>query len=946
VIRTSYSFRHAYGSPKDAVARLKEIGWTDAPLADTTVFGYDEWSKAATDAGLKPIFGATIAVTPSLNAKKPVVDGFTFLANESIQPVNLLISKATAQFRYVPQLTYADIANVEGVYKIAGYRARLDELDPADENLFIGLSVATPKGFVREAQRRGFRFIAHQENRYAAEDQRYDYETACGRGASLQTYPQHILSDEEWTAAIEAKGLGDLTWVALRNRMVVFDNCNATLPKASLIDPKPSQTLRELCEEGAKELGVDLSNPVYAERLDTELKVIADKKFDNYFHLLSDLLRWARREMLVGPGRGSSAGSLVCYLLRITEVDPIPHGLLFWRFIDPNRPDYPDIDTDFSATERDQVIEYLKQKYGADRVAKIGAVSMWQSKNAMNETAKAMGVSKYETTAVIGSVTKYAAGDSRSDHALQDAFDQTANGKAFLQRHPEMAVAGRLGGNPSHSTTHAAGLILTNEPLSLYVAMDARTQTAQIDGPTAEKRGAIKLDALGLTSLSIFQDALRLAGLPVDHLSHVPLDDPAAFDVLNKGHFCSLFQFDGRALQNLTREVHVSSLYDISTLSALARPGPLNSGAASSWVKRKNGREEVTYVDPRLEPYLKPYLGLLIMQESVMLIARELAGLDWNAVAALRKAIGKSMGPEAMRAYGDPFREGLIANGFEPETANRLWQDILGFGGYGFNLSHSIAYATVSYWSCWLKAHYPLEFAAAALTHQDDSEKQIALLRELAQEGVSYVPIDAEQSTDQWRVGYRDGRKVLVGPLSNCIGLGPKMQQSILSARARGEALPDRAAKLLAKAETKIDSLWPIADAIRNIDLAAKGIQTKPIPIGEYAATDEWEEDRVVVGVVTVCKERDENEPQRIEDRLANGREGRMSGKTAYLEMRVSDDSGTLLCKVGRNDFDPLGKSLLDKVREGHTIIACKGTCPPEISMMLVKQARILGELK
>jgi len=945
VIKTSFSFRHAYGSPKDAVQRLKEIGWGYAPLADTTAFGYDEWNKAATEAELKPIFGATIAVTPSLNAKKPIVDGFTFLAKESIQPINLLIGKATSQFRYVPQLQYSDIANVEGVYKIAGYRARLDELDPADPNLFIGLSVATPKGLINEAKKRGFRFIAHQENRYATEDQRYDYETACGRGASLQTYPQHILSDEEWSAAIEAKGLGDLVWIALRNRMIVFDACDATLPKASLIDPKPSQSLRELCIEGAKELGVDLGNPVYAERLDTELKVIADKQFDNYFHLLSDLLRWARKEMLVGPGRGSSAGSLVCYLLRITEVDPIPHGLLFWRFIDPNRPDYPDIDTDFSATERDQVIEYLKNKYGADRVAKIGAVSMWQSKNSMNETAKAMGVAKYETTPVIASVTKYAAGDSRSDKALQDAFDQTATGKAFLERHPEMAVAGRLGGNPSHSTTHAAGLILTNEPLSLYVAMDARTQTAQIDGPTAEKRGAPKLDALGLTSLSIFQDALRFAGLPVDHLSHISLDDPAAFDVLNKGHFCSLFQFDGRALQNLTKEVHVSSLYDISTLSALARPGPLNSGAAGSWVKRKNGREEVTYVHPRLEPYLKPYLGLLIMQESVMLIARELAGLDWNSVAALRKAIGKSMGPEAMRAYGDPFKEGLIANGFEPETANRLWQDILGFGGYGFNLSHSIAYATVSYWSCWLKAHYPLEFAAAALTHQDDSEKQIALLRELAQEGVSYVPIDAEQSTDQWRVGYRDGKKVLVGPLSNCIGLGPKMQQSILSARARGEALPDRAAKMLAKAETKIDSLYPIREAITKLDLASKGIVSKPMTFAEFDPTGEWREDCVFVGVPIVIKQRSENEIERQNDRVERGQDRLKPEPADFCEIRLQLDEGVIYAKIGMKEYRELAPKVLD-LEAGKVLIAVKGTLTPEAPVLLVKQVRVLGKIK
>lgn len=947
MIKTSFSFRHAYGSPKEAVQRLKDIGWQDAPLADTTVFGYDEWNNAATEAGLKPIFGATIAVTPSLNAKKPILDGFTFLAKDSIQPINLLVGRATSQFRYVPQLSYEDIRNVEGVFKIAGYKARLDELDPGDENLFIGLSVATPKGFIREAQKRGFRFIAHQENRYATEDQRYDYETACGRGSSLQTYPQHILSDDEWRAAMDAKELGDLTWIALRNRMVVFDNCNAALPKGTLIKPHREKSLRQMCEEGAAKIGVDLGNPVYNERLTMELQVIEEKGFSDYFYLLGDLMQFCRSEMLCGAGRGSSAGSLLCYLLGITQIDPIKYNLLFWRFIDPNRPDMPDIDSDVPDTERKSGIiwDYLKEKYGKENFAQLGAVGTFQAKNSMRETGKAMGISPFETNPVVSTVTKFAAGDERKDRALQDVFEGTATGKAFIAKHPEMEVAGRLGGRPSHASTHASAVVVTQDPVSNYVAVDARTGTAQIEGTVAEKRGLLKLDVLGLLSLSIFQDTLKLAGLPVDYLSTIPLDDPAAFEVLNSGRHVGLFQFSGRALSNLTKEVTVTSFDDIAALSSLARPGPLDSGAAAAWARRKNGKEEVTYAHELLKPYLSATYGIMCYQEQLMLIAREVAGLDWKDVAALRKAVGKSLGPEAMRAYGEPFKAGLVKAGFTQELADKFWVEVLGYSKYSFNASHAVAYGVTSYWSCWLKAHYPLEFAAAALTHQDDTEKQIALLRELAQEGIEFVPVHPELSDLAWKVGWVDGKKKLIGPVTSVRGLGPKMAQSIASARARNEPLSDRAQKLLSNPKTDLDDLWPIKTAIESIDLVAKGITTKPTRCVDAVPNGDWQEDIVVVGVANVIKKRSENEVERQNDRVERGQERLKPEPADFVEIRLADDTAGVYAKIGIKDYAALAPKVLD-LAQGKVILAVKGTICPEAPVMLAKQIRVIGEMK
>lgn len=947
MIATSYSFRFATGRPAKIVPILKEKGFSVAPIADTTAFGWYQWDVAAKEAGLRPVFGARINVCPSLNAKKPTTDLFTFIAKESIEPINRMLNRATSQFRYTPLLHTSDLAQYD-VYKIAGHRARLEDLDPNDEDLFIGLSVASAKGYVIEAAKRGFKFCAAQENRYPLPSQRYDYELACGRGANLQTYSQHILSDNEWKEAIRAKGLPDCEYLiseALQHREEIFVGSTAELPRGKLVAANVTKDLETLCREGAAKLAINLESQVYRDRLAMELKVIRDKGIEDYFLIVGSLMIWARSNFLCGPGRGSSAGSLVCFLLEITRVDPVKEGLLFARFLDPERADSADIDLDLSATYRDSAIEWLKEQYGADRVAKLGAVGTYQTKNAANEASKALGISKFEILPVVAAVTKYAANDARNEGALKEALETTSAGQRLIAKHPEFEAAGRLGGLPVNASTHAAGVLLTHDPIYKFTAVDARTNTAQVDGVEAEKRGALKIDLLSLSALSVFEETLQLAGLPLDYLDKIPLDDQKTFDAVNEGKFVGTFQFSGRAVQNLTKEVTVTCLNDLVTLSALGRPGPISSGAAASWINRKNGKEEITYLNPSLEPYLKPYLGTLVMQETFMAIAHDIVGLSWGQVNKMRKAISKSMGAEGLREYEESFKAGLAKAGWLEEQANRFWRDIVGWGSYGFCAAHAYSYGLMSYYSFYLKANHGLEFAAASLSFEDDSEKQLLMLRELAREGIRYVPVDAEQSTDKWRVGYRDGGKILIGPLSSVQGLGPKMQNAILSARARGESLPDRAAKLLAKAETKIDTLWPIKDAIANIDLAAKGIVTKPIPIDQYEATEEWEEDRVVVGVVTICKERDENEPARIEDRIANGREGKMTGKTAYLEMRVSDDSGTLLCKVGRNDFEQLGRQLVDKIKEGKTLVACKGTCPPGIGMLLVKQARILGSL-
>jgi DNA polymerase III alpha subunit len=336
--KTSHSFRQAVGLPKDIIPVLKDLGMKNAPIADiSSTFGIFDWNDECKKEGLKPVFGVSLFVSDNIHAKKPKTDLWTFYAIDEIKAINELVRLATSQFRYTPLLTYEQALSAEGVIKISGYRTQAEFMKPVD-NLFIPVGPGMPLGLLKKFHADTYKYIQYQSNVYPTKEDEYWAETAGGRNFSIQTYPQYIMNDEEWEDSIWALSLDKETIdSAKKNWIDVLDRCKVDLKKADLLRPPSDKTLREMCEEGAKKIGVNLEDPVYKERLDTELKVISDKEFDDYFFIVADLMQWAQKHQMVGPGRGSSAGSLVCYLLGITQVDPIPYGLLFFRFLDPGR---------------------------------------------------------------------------------------------------------------------------------------------------------------------------------------------------------------------------------------------------------------------------------------------------------------------------------------------------------------------------------------------------------------------------------------------------------------------------------------------------------------------------------------------------------------------------------------------------------------------------------
>ena len=939
-IRTGYSFRTAAGMIEDVMDRVKEIGYQSAPISDrASTFGWVRWNKLAKKSGLKPIFGVELAVTDSLMAKKPTVDYWSFFAIEDIGVINRLVLLATQQFRYEPLLTYEQANEVTGAVKIVGSRSNL-QLINNDENTYVALAPSTSRGYARQANDLGFKFIASSDNKFPRPDDEGFYEVLCGRGASTQTYDQFLQDEGQWRRSVARVVAPELIESALDHRNQASERCKAGLKVATLLSPEKKLSLREMCIEGAKKLGCDLTNPVYAERLDRELKLIADKQFEDYFYIIADMMQFARQRMICGPARGSSCGSLVCYLLEITTIDPIPYALVFERFIDVSRNDLPDIDIDFSDQKRHLVFDYMEQKYGRDHIARLGTVALFRPRSAIDEAGAALSVPKWLCNKVLDSLIVRSSGDSRALSTLEDTLNGTPAGKELTSKYPEILVAARMEGHPRHYSQHAAGIVVTETPVVDYVAVDARTGATHCDKKDAEELNLLKIDALGLTQLSVFEDALVMAGKDIHFLERVPLDDQAAFEVINQKKFSGIFQFNGPALQSICNQVRIESLEDIVSITALARPGPMASGGTNEWVKRKNGAK-IEYPHPLFEPYLKTTIGIVAYQEQVMEIGRNIGDLTWEDVTALRKAMSKSLGKEYFDQFGDRFKAGARKKGIDGPMLDKIWDDLCAYGAWAFNRSHSVAYGIISYWCAYMKAHFPFEFAAATMTHEPDPAKQIMILREMRDEGIDYVPVDPELSTDKWSAGFKDGKKVLVGPMQAVKGMGPKLVAQVMSARARGEPVPARAEKLMNNATTEIDSLWPVRDKIKKLmpDPRERNIFTPPTRIIDVN-TNGSEQSVLVFGCVQQIKPRDENEAVNVAKR---GYE--VKGPTQSLNLTIADDTDRIFGKVDRFTFDRVGREIVDRGRPGKALYAFKGKVPKDFRMIKVEMARFIGFL-
>lgn len=955
MIRTGYSFGAAVGDIDEVLDRLVSLGWTHAPIADrNSTFGFSKWTAGCKARGLKPVYGVEIGVSTDRYAKKPDVDYFVFLAKNDVRHINKLVALATDQTNHEPMLSYEQALGAEGVFILTGSNPNLEAMDrlakiirvkgergsvsvigglrALPDFVYVSVTPSTPLAVISHFYKTLAPFVIRPDNQFCGPGDDILYHTVCDRWSRSRTTPQHIASDEEICAVIADKmsdvdEAEDLSNHGREAREHILHECDATLGAAELYKPKKPFDLRRACIDGSVDRRIDLGDGRYADRLNREIAVIEGKKFTDYFQIIADVVSWARSRMFVGPARGSSCGSLVCYLLGITSIDPIKHDLVFERFIDENRSDLPDIDIDFSDQQRGQVFDYIKETYGAGHVARLGTVAIFRARSSLAIVAKALSIPSWRTDALADIIEPKALGAADRDLSIGDSLRGTEIGRKLLEDFPGIQIATRIQGQPRHFSQHAAGVILTEEPIDTYVAVDSRTGATHCDKYDAEKLNLLKVDILGLIQLSVLEDCLEMVGMSRSSLEAWHLDDDRAFKLLDEGQFSGIFQFNGRALQSISDQIRIETFEDIVSITALARPGPLHSGMTQDWIMRKNGLREIPVLHPMIDRILAPTLGVITYQEQIMQICREVGGMDWSDVNKVRRGMGKSMGAEYFAPFRDAFLTGAVSNGLDREKAIVIWDAMVEFGAYAFNKSHSVAYAMISYWCAVMKAHHPMEFYAATLSHTDDQDKKIVLLRDADAQGIGYVPFDRDLSSSKWTIGSYEGVPKLVGPVSGIIGIGPVSANEVLSERAKPwEKASAKTQKLLAGGKTDVDTIYPIRDRVKQLfPDGVPGVVTKVSSIKEIL-DPKYNGSPVIFGIVAGIKEKE-------------GKYGK------ELNLFVKDDTGEMFVKVYTSHFDTIAKDIIARGGKGKMIYALKGNVRDgDFRMMNVTKHRFIGD--
>ncbi len=594
---------------------------------------------------------------------------------------------------------------------------------------------------------------------------------------------------------------------ALENTVEIARRCNLelTLGKPVLPDfPLPegmseaeyfAQQAREGLERRLDQL-FDRDAPDFAERrrpyderLQTELDVIIQMGFPGYFLIVADFIRWAKENGIpVGPGRGSGAGSLVAYALTITDLDPLAYDLLFERFLNPERVSMPDFDVDFCMEGRDRVIDYVARHYGREKVSQIITYGTMAAKAVVRDVGRVLG-HPYGFVDQIAKLIPFELGMTldkalEQEEALRERYENEEDVRTLVD------LAKKLEGITRNAGKHAGGVVIAPSKLTdftpLYCEPGGENLVTQFDKDDVEAVGLVKFDFLGLRTLTIIDWAIKnvaaQTGERID-IARIPLDDEATFRLLKNCETTAVFQLESRGMKDLIKRLQPDCFEDIVALVALFRPGPLQSGMVDDFINRKHGRAKVEYPHPALEPILKPTYGVILYQEQVMQIAQVLAGYTLGGADLLRRAMGKKK-PEEMAKQREIFMKGATERGVDPQVAGHIFDLMEKFAGYGFNKSHSAAYALVSYQTAWLKAHYPGAFMAAVMSSDmDNTDKVVTFIDEARRMGLAILPPDINAS--DYRFTVQDEKTLRYG-LGAIKGVGESAIDAILAARADG----------------------------------------------------------------------------------------------------------------------------------------------------------------
>lgn len=857
---TTLSTGDGYAMPVDHVKRVAELGQPASAVTEHgNVSSHIKHEQACKEHGIKPIFGCEVYCDVG-DERGQLKHHLTVLAQNDIGYQNLLrlVTRSWENFRYKPTVTGQMLSDhSDGLIVLSGcLGGRLAGHvmggkgieEKAQPDLRAGARVA---GQFREifGDRYYFEVQAHPQlpRQVAYNDALHRLgrqmriplvvtgDTHYPRLSDQPVYPLlHAIvrggrgntvesQAQSWEYGIElthhsaedmhrnlvAAGLSKVAARrAVEESVAISERCTATIPKLKdLTYPTTRGSAAELwawVREGWYYRGMDqLPRDMRREnwrRVKYEMKLVLDKGFTDYFLVISDMVKWAKDNgVAVGPARGSAAASLVCYLIRITEVNPMWFpNLLFERFIDPNRHDLPDIDLDFDDEQRWRIRDYLVRKYGAERVGNIGTFVMYKGKNSLDDVGRVHLVPKYAVEQVKESLIERASGDLRGNATIEDSIAMFPKVKKVFDDHPKLMDALRLEGNIKGFSVHAAGLVVAQEPLTRSVAVytreDSKTKTRQtvtsLDKYDAEYVGALKIDALGLTTMGMIARCLEMVGMTLEELYAVSLDDEKVYEAFRANQVIGVFQFDGRAMRSVNREVKPDTFAEVCDINALARPGPLHSGAAAEYIMVKHGKKKAADLHPVVARVCAHTNQQIVYQEQILQVVRELGGFNWKEAAEIRKLISKKQGEQAFNRMRDKFMAGCAARGdISEQRAALVWKQLVTAGAYAFNAAHCVSYGMLAYWTMWLKVNHPLEFYCAALQKYKDKAKILDLLREAASRGIRILPPDPKRSSETWRPLRSAQGDALLAGLTQVPGIGPKLAPTMLAYRKRHRAV-------------------------------------------------------------------------------------------------------------------------------------------------------------
>ncbi|MCR4288839.1 MAG: DNA polymerase III subunit alpha [Candidatus Scalindua sp.] len=696
--------------------------------------------------------------------------------------------------------------------KAVGAASQYKDIFGAD-NFYLELQnnrIERQDELVKEAfkisQNLGLKTVATNDIHYMEADDYYAHDAllCINTGKSINDVKRMRLSTNEFyfkTQEQMEKTFGDLP-EAIMNTSLIADRCCVELdlntmhlprfhPREDSLCYKPGMTnkqhLRKLCEHGAIELYENIDK-VVTDRLDHELSVIEETNFVDYFLIVWDFIDYAIKEQIPAIARGSGAGSLVAYLLGISNIDPIKYDLLFERFLNAERLSMPDLDIDFCAEGRDKVIQYVRKRYGGDNnVAQIITFGTMKAKAVIRDVGRAMDI----PLPIVDKIAKLI--PPTLGITLKEALEEEPELKAMRDGDPQILelfnISAKLEGLRRHASTHAAGVVISDEPLTNYIplAKNKDTVITQFDGETlVEKIGLLKADFLGVRKFTVIDKArllIKATTGTVININKILLDDKKTYDLLSRGDVKGVFQVEtSRGFKDLLMKLKPDKFEDVLPLVALYRPGPLQSGMVDTFINCRHGREAVKYIHPMLEPLLKETYGLIVYQEQVMRIANRLGGFTLNEADNLRKAMGKKK-PEVMEKFKAQFINGAIKNEIPKSSAEKIFELMEYFAGYGFNKSHSAAYAMVCYQTAYLKANYPTQYMAAQMTcEKQNNLKIVDYMHECNRMGIELLPPCVNESYSDFTIVSDQQVRFGLGAIKN---VGEKAIESIIMARKK-----------------------------------------------------------------------------------------------------------------------------------------------------------------